>query len=98
MKKKNIIKLEERINNIEKLAKGDADNNKLPKAIMDDLALVFTGMRFSLGLLDEDKLMNEDDKIIAESIVTGTVIVKSAAAISSLISTVADKIKDDDDE
>lgn len=98
MKKKNIIKLEERINNIEKLAKGDADNNKLPKAIVDDLALVFTGMRFSLSLLDEDKLMNEDDKIIAEGIVTGTVIVKSVAAISSPISTVADKIKDDDDE
>ena len=98
MKKRNIIKLEDRIENIAKLAKEDAKNNKLPKFIMDDLALVFTGMRYSVGLLEEDKLMNEDDKIIAESIVTGTVILKSAGAISSLLDVVADKIKDDDDE
>lgn len=98
MKKKNIIKLEERINNIEKLALQDLENSKLSEPVKKNMPYVFTGMRFCVGLLEEDKLMYEDDKIIAESIVAGTTIVMSLSALGKLFDSIEVNVKDGDYE
>lgn len=98
MKKKNIIKLEERINNIESLASKELKGQELPKSVKEHLSFVFTGMRYCVGLLEEDKLMNEDDKVIAESIVTGTAIVMSVSILGDLFGSIVEKANGDDDE